>query len=79
MMQNVLVIASVSADLATIAAPSPAQAASAEEQRLCQDDAFRVCSHTIPDEARTKACMVANLRRLSPGCRRIMTQSRRRR
>jgi hypothetical protein len=59
--------------------PEPAKAASAEEQRLCQDDAFRVCSHTIPDEPRTKACMVANLRKLSPGCRRIMTQSRRRR
>ena len=71
-MQKWFAIAFVAAGLAMIAMPASLQAATPEEQALCQDDAFRVCQHTIPDEARTKACMIANIRRLSPGCRRVM-------
>jgi len=43
-------------------------AQTAEEQQLCMDDAFKVCSNTIPDRNRTIACMVANKSRLSAGC-----------
>jgi hypothetical protein len=47
-------------------------AQTAEEQQLCMDDAFRVCSATIPDRTRTIACMVANKSRLSTGCQAVM-------
>ena len=35
----------------------------------CQDDAFRVCGEAIPDEVRVRACMIAKISQLSPGCR----------
>ena len=40
-------------------------AQSAEDQAACQDDAFRVCSHTIPDRERTFQCMIAKKDALS--------------
>ena len=53
---------------------SHAAAQSADDQALCQDDAFRVCSHTIPDRERTFQCMVANREALSAGCRGVMAR-----
>ena len=47
-------------------------AQTSEEQQLCMDDAFRVCSATIPDRNRTIACMVTNKSRLSVGCQGVM-------
>ena len=47
-------------------------AQSAEEQNLCMNDAFRVCSHTIPDRGRTVACMVQNKSQLSAACQVVM-------
>ena len=47
-------------------------AQTSEEQQLCMDDAFRVCSATIPDRTRTIACMVANKSHLSAGCQGVM-------
>jgi hypothetical protein len=74
-MQKFIVIAFIS----TVAMLSaPASAYTQEEQAACQDDAFRVCGHAIPDEQRVKACMIANIRKLTPGCRRVMARSRRR-
>ena len=36
------------------------------------NDAFRVCSHTIPDRGRTIACMVAEQEPAQPGCQMVM-------
>jgi len=47
-------------------------AQSSEEQNLCMNDAFRVCSHTIPDRGRTVACMVENKTKLSSACQMVM-------
>ena len=47
-------------------------AQSSEEQNLCMNDAFRVCSHTIPDRGRTVACMVENKSKLSSPCQMVM-------
>ena len=47
-------------------------AQSSEEQNLCMSDAFRVCSHTIPDRGRTVACMVENKSKLSSPCQMVM-------
>ena len=47
-------------------------AQSSEEQQACMNDAFRVCSATIPDRARTTACMVQNKSKLSTACQMVM-------
>jgi len=60
----------IAAFLAVISTAAIAQ--TAEEQQLCMDDAFKVCSNTIPDRTRTIACMVANKSRLSAGCQGVM-------
>ena len=52
-----------------------AAAQSAEDQAACQDDAFRVCSHTIPDRERTFQCMIAQKDALSPACRTVIARS----
>jgi hypothetical protein len=57
-----------------LGAGSIAIAQTADEQAVCKDDAFRVCSHTIPDRDRTFQCMVANKDALSPGCRTVMAR-----
>src|SRR5215218_4139045 len=49
-----------------------AVAQSSEDQQACMNDAFRVCSATIPDRTRTIACMVQNKSQLSPGCQTVM-------
>jgi hypothetical protein len=45
-----------------------AQGYTADEQALCTDDAFRLCSSAIPDVDRVTACMVQKQAQLSPGC-----------
>jgi hypothetical protein len=67
-MQNRIALATA----LTIMLSTAALAQTAEEQQLCMDDAFRVCSATIPDRNRTIACMVQNKSRLSPGCQMVM-------
>jgi hypothetical protein len=49
-----------------------ALAQSNEEQQACMNDAFRVCSATIPDRNRTIACMVQNKAQLSAACQVVM-------
>jgi hypothetical protein len=49
-------------------------AQTAEEQQSCIDDAFRVCSATIPDRARTTACMIQNKSQLSAACQSVMAK-----
>lgn len=56
----------------TILSAGAAIAQSAEEQNACMNDAFRVCSATIPDKTRTIACMVQNKAKLSTACQMVM-------
>jgi hypothetical protein len=55
-----------------------ASAATPEEQQACQDDAFKFCDALIPDEDKVKACLIANLRKLSPACKKMFSRPRRR-
>ena len=57
---------------AGILSSTAAFAQSSEEQQACMDDAFRVCSATIPDRARTTACMIQKKSQLSPRCQMVM-------
>ncbi len=50
------------------AGPALAQG-TAEQQEACTPDAVRLCSATIPDIAKTTACMKAHVAQLSPRCR----------
>ena len=56
----------------TVMLSASAFAQTSEEQNLCMNDAFRVCSHTIPDRGRTVACMVQNKTQLSAPCQMVM-------
>ena len=56
----------------TVLLSASAFAQTSEEQNLCMNDAFRVCSHTIPDRGRTVACMVQNKSQLSAPCQMVM-------
>jgi hypothetical protein len=49
-------------------------AQTAEEQQACMNDAFRVCSATIPDRARTTACMIQKKSQLSSACQAVMAK-----
>ena len=40
----------------------------AEQQRLCMNDAFKFCSSDIPNIAKVTACMQKNKAQLSPQC-----------
>ena len=63
--------------LLTLTIPTIVIAQGTPEQReACSGDAQRLCSHTIPDVERTKACLIANRRALSPACRAAFGPSR---
>jgi hypothetical protein len=58
--------------LATLSTAAVAQ--TAQEQQACMNDAFRVCSATIPDRNRTIACMVQHKAELSAACQMVMAK-----
>ena len=58
--------------LTVSALSTAAYAQSAEDQQACMNDAFRVCSATIPDRARTTACMIQKRASLSDGCKAVL-------
>ncbi len=61
----------------TIVLCTPAYAQTPEEEQACTPDAFRLCEDAIPDRERVKACLIANMRRLSPECRQVFQRGRR--
>ena len=44
----------------------------AEQERMCTGDAFRLCSSEIPNIPKITACMVKNRASLSAGCRTVL-------
>ena len=61
----------------SLSALSPTQsfAFSAEAQRMCSGDAFRLCSSEIPNIPKITACMVKHRSELSAGCRTVMDKT----
>jgi hypothetical protein len=50
--------------------PSVARAeATPAERWACQQDAFRVCGHAIPNRDRVRSCLRQNMRLISSLCR----------
>ncbi len=54
--------------LSFVSVSSASHAYTAEQQRLCTGDAFRLCSSEIPNIAGITACMRKNKAKLSTGC-----------
>jgi hypothetical protein len=50
---------------------STAHAYTAEQQQLCTNDAFKLCSSEIPDVDRVTACMARHKAELSPACKSV--------
>ncbi len=63
--------------LTAIVLGKPAFAQTPEDEQACTPDAFRLCEEAIPDRERVKACLIANMRRLSPECRQVFQRGRR--
>src|SRR5262249_16613351 len=74
-MQKLVAIAFV-LTVIVLAAPAATFAYTDEERQACQDDAFRLCGQFVPDEQRVKACLIQNMSRLSPACRRLFQRGR---
>ena len=62
----------VAAAALSLLSAGAAIAQSSEDQQACMNDAFRVCSATIPDRNKTIACMVQNKAKLSAACQVVM-------
>jgi hypothetical protein len=79
--RQIILCAAVPASLALVAmfAPSPAAAYTEVQRAACQDDAMRLCSAHVPNVDRITACMNANRRNLSAGCRAVFGGSSKRR
>lgn len=52
-----------------------AHAYTPEQEQMCTNDAFRLCSSDIPDVDRVTACMVRQRSQLSPGCRQFFMET----
>jgi hypothetical protein len=65
-----ITLMSLGAAIAAVAMMEEAMAqGTAQQQMACQSDAFRLCSQYIPDPDNVRACMVKQMRNLSPDCR----------
>jgi hypothetical protein len=73
-MTRLVAIASI---MTVIGIATPACAYTQEEQMACQNDAFKFCDRMIPDENRVKSCLIANMRKLTPACRKLFRRGRR--
>lgn len=56
---------------ALVASPALAIDYSAEQEKYCTGDAFRLCSAEIPDVDRITACMTRLQNYLTPACRAV--------
>jgi hypothetical protein len=54
--------------------PAFAEATQAE-RAACQADAFRLCSHAIPNRDQVRSCLRQNMQRISPLCRGALQRS----
>lgn len=66
-LQLMIVVASIG----TVTVPASVHAYTAEQQRLCSDEAMRLCSADVPDVDRITACMQRQRALLSEGCKSV--------
>jgi hypothetical protein len=44
------------------------------QRKACEPDAMRLCKDAVPDHEKIKACLQANLDRLSADCRAVLAE-----
>ena len=57
--------------MSAVAVSNMSYASTAEQQRLCSSDAFRLCSSEIPNVDRVTICMRKHKASLSDGCKAV--------
>jgi hypothetical protein len=57
---------------ANVAAQQGAHGGTKAEQDACEPDVHKFCEAAIPDEGRIVACLKANLKLLTPQCRKVI-------
>ena len=57
--------------MSAVALSTTSYASTAEQQRLCSSDAFRLCSSEIPYVERVTSCMRKHKASLSDGCKAV--------
>ncbi len=65
--QLIIILASIGA----VTLPASGNAYTEEQQRLCNDDAMRLCSEYVPDVDRITACMQKHRALLSKECKSV--------
>ena len=73
--RRIAVAVSIALPFAAMAS-SASHAYTAEAQRMCAGDAFRLCSSEIPNTPKITACMIKHRADLSEGCRAVMDKDR---
>jgi len=59
------------ASIGAVASPASGNAYTEEQQRLCNDDAMRLCGEYVPDVDRITACMQKHRAQLSKECKAV--------
>ena len=75
-LRGVVVVSCSAAALLLIVAVNGARAESVDPQTACTPDAFRLCSHMIPDADRIIACLAQKRASLSLACRQVFSRPR---
>jgi hypothetical protein len=70
--QLIIILASIGA----VTLPALGNAYTEEQQRLCNDDAMRLCSEYVPDVDRITACMQRQRAFLSRECKAVFGERR---
>jgi hypothetical protein len=68
----------LAAALLAVGATYSAHAQTAEQRQACTNDATTFCGDAIPDRERVYQCLVRRVNLISPACRKVITESRRR-
>ena len=68
----VYLIVALTLSTANVAAQESGHKGTKDEQEACTPDVYKFCEAAIPDEERIVACLKANLKLLSPNCRKVI-------
>ncbi len=68
----VYLIVALALSTVNVAAEKGGHNGTKDEQEACTPDVHKFCEDAIPDEGRIVACLKANLKLLSPQCRKVI-------
>jgi hypothetical protein len=68
----VYLIVALTFSTASVTAQEGGHKGTKDEQEACTPDVYKFCEAAIPDEDRIVACLKANLKVLSPQCRKVI-------